>query len=229
MIRFGPWLIALSVVAPASLLAPGAAQAQAPGQGGFSNKSDFRDYDSFLFNYRSPSSPGTPLPLRPSPDVPRLSPLGPTGAPRPGLAQAGMTSSLAPGSDAPPGQAGRLLLSWLYQTETESYRAVAMAADGKVYHWVYFLPVKDFAYLYDPLRAGYIGIFDFPARLYRPYEAATGRWGAAMPPPVPAPSAPPIAPPAHAARVPVRQSPSSGPGPRPSAGARPSAAGAGPS
>ena len=53
MIRFDPWLIALSVVAPACLFAPGAAQAQAPGQPGFLNKSDFRDYDSFLFNYRA--------------------------------------------------------------------------------------------------------------------------------------------------------------------------------
>ena len=229
MIRYGRWLIALSIVAPTCLLAPSLGRAQAPGQSGFYNKSNFRDYDAFLFNYPSPGSPVTPALGGLSPMSPRLSPVTVPVSPRLGPVLPGPTPFLVPGGESRPGAEGRLLLGWVYQAESDAYRAVVMAADGRSYHWIYFARVKDHAYLYDTLRAAYIGIFEFPTRLYRPYEAATGRWGTATFPPVVPPSGPPIAPTQAqpAAPVPLRPSPLPDPGSRPAGSAAAPTIGAG--
>ncbi len=189
-----PWLFALAGGASVLLLLPSPGRAQPPGQSGFANGSDFRQYDASLSNYAGQVQGGVngPDPLNPLAPTSRFSPLTTPGAiPQSGLLPFGTTYSAFPDNVHSPGGAGRLVQSWVYRPGLKYFYAVALSSNGLAYHWICWPARKDYYYLFDPVGAKYIGVHDRLAGIYRPYDSGAQQWGAAISPPVPAPSQPP--------------------------------------
>jgi hypothetical protein len=185
--RTALWLTALTGLAlavPVTAQAP--TPAPVPGQGGILNGS-YRDYDSFLANYRSPSGTA-PLPVPPSP-VP-VSPLRPLGA-------LDMNRSLPGGSAVLQGEGYRAALrrgrppEWLFQAARGCYYTATPAEDGLTYWWVWFPKEPSRLWCYLPIRTRYVGLYDTARRLYHPYDAVAAKWKEPGVPPVPLPGAMP--------------------------------------
>jgi hypothetical protein len=204
-----PWSAKVRLVSRASLtlvvlLAPGSGRAQAPvqrpvlGEGAATidapipGRSVTPGQDSFL--YPSPVVPGVggsmvPRPLRPlSPPAP-LRPLRRTPS-----AGTWPTETTYPGSanaSPSPLQGGRVLRLWVNRPERGYSHAIVVSRQGIRYHWIWWPSLKGYFYLFDPAGAKYLGAYDREARVYRPLDAVTRRWGKAIALPVPVPSGPP--------------------------------------